>query len=551
MRFIVPWLVSIVSFVWPQGADAAVITARSPSLPDVLTAVQAANDGDTVNVPAGAASWTNTLNIDKRIQLIGAGVGQTIISGNVSGVRGGRLISVTLSKDRPLFRLSGFDFRNVTGTAAGIISFTGTTNASDNPLVLGCVSNFRFDHCSLTNFSGGMAASFRNIIGVVDHVTYSSAGDFCYVLHSNWLGGELGHGSWADDPYWGTNKFLYFEDCDFTNTLPNSAPYGFDAYEGARFVVRHCRFHNNTSVTGHGTETPQRSVKQIELDSNQFDFVNSKATRMAQMRGGSWLMHGNRFTNCWGGPGAHNYRMDYRYPKAAWGGFADGTNVWDRNDPGFVTTGAVSAISGNNMTLTNLNGVPADAGLSAGVSYVIRNMSKIDSNRRRYMTLISSVNGHVATVQGTGSGIAAGFTVGNSYEIRIVQRALDQVGSGKGLLLTGNLMYGGVNPATYPNNALEPCYAWDNINTTGGVGANKPIIFGNGGYNYMKIGRDIINGPKPGYTPYVYPHPLVSGAPAPAPTPTPTPTPTPSSSPRPSASPTPNPPTNLSVSPGS
>src|SRR5436305_3746780 len=49
----------------------------------------------------------------------------------------------------------------------------------------------------------------------------------------------------------------------------------------------------------------------------------------------------------------------------------------------------------------------------------------------------------------------------------------------------------------------------------------------------IKSGRDYFNRtPKPGYTPFVYPHPLVSGVSStPTPTPTPPPTPTPSPTP--------------------
>ncbi|PYL47745.1 MAG: hypothetical protein DMF40_07225, partial [Verrucomicrobia bacterium] len=70
---------------------------------------------------------------------------------------------------------------------------------------------------------------------------------------------------------------------------------------------------------------------------------------------------------------------------------------------------------------------------------------------------------------------------------------------------------------------LEPCYSWNNIDPTSGRQmdfiAQEPSI---------KSGRDYFNRtPKPGYTPFVYPHPLVngvSGTPTPTPSPTPPPT---------------------------
>jgi Protein of unknown function (DUF4038)/Putative collagen-binding domain of a collagenase len=96
---------------------------------------------------------------------------------------------------------------------------------------------------------------------------------------------------------------------------------------------------------------------------------------------------------------------------------------------------------------------------------------------------------------------------------------------------------------------FDPLFIWNN---TGGNNAQNPSLndypddCGNGQLiaNYVQLNRDyILNTPKPGYTPFTYPHPLrAGGAPAPSPTPTPTPVPTPSPPPpTPTPSPTPTP----------
>ena len=55
--------------------------ALSPSYTDVNNAVASAASGDTVNVPAGTATWSSTLAIGtKAISLIGAGAGSTVIT---------------------------------------------------------------------------------------------------------------------------------------------------------------------------------------------------------------------------------------------------------------------------------------------------------------------------------------------------------------------------------------------------------------------------------------------------------------------------------------
>jgi hypothetical protein len=58
---------------------AATVTAESVSRAHVLAALDLCADGDTLAIPAGTATWSSTLEIDKAITMQGAGVGQTII----------------------------------------------------------------------------------------------------------------------------------------------------------------------------------------------------------------------------------------------------------------------------------------------------------------------------------------------------------------------------------------------------------------------------------------------------------------------------------------
>src|ERR671918_2752154 len=68
--------------------EANTIAAKSVSLADVRSAIASARDGDTVTVPAGTATWTSSLNVDKHITLQGAGAGSTIIIDEVVGTGG-------------------------------------------------------------------------------------------------------------------------------------------------------------------------------------------------------------------------------------------------------------------------------------------------------------------------------------------------------------------------------------------------------------------------------------------------------------------------------
>ena len=121
-------------------------------------------------------------------------------------------------------------------------------------------------------------------------------------------------------------------------------------------------------------------------------------------------------------------------------------------------------------------------------------------------------------------------------------KTLDQPGTGLCLdQISGNPPINQrTGNAAWPRQQAEPIYVWGNdwhpVPNNPGVllGAITPSI---------QIGRDAINNgntPEPGYTPYTYPHPLVTGAtPTATPTATATPTQTPRPSPAPTATPTP------------
>jgi len=133
------------------------------------------------------------------------------------------------------------------------------------------------------------------------------------------------------------------------------------------------------------------------------------------------------------------------------------------------------------------------------------------------------------------------FIAGNSYDIRKVLHVLDQPGYGKGDLIDT------AHPA-WPNEASEPVRIWSNtLGPNFGNGNGRPVVYTQG-LNILQ-NQDWFystdnSAALPGYTPYIYPHPLVAGttpSPTPNATPTSTPTPTPSPTPTPVLSPTPVP----------
>jgi hypothetical protein len=116
------------------------------------------------------------------------------------------------------------------------------------------------------------------------------------------------------------------------------------------------------------------------------------------------------------------------------------------------------------------------------------------------------------------------WTTGQQYQIHKVLIALDQPTRGQGDLVIGDTP---VNSTTgtpaWPNQLRDPCYSWNNVYQPDGSTINFVVEI----IPALVQGLDYFSDtPMPGYMPYTYPHPLVTGG-GPTPTPTPTPTSTP------------------------
>lgn len=82
-------------------------------------------------------------------------------------------------------------------------------------------------------------------------------------------------------------------------------------------------------------------------------------------------------------------------------------------------------------------------------------------------------------------------------------RCLDQTGVGQGILLSS---FSNPSPVGWPNQVSDPAYDWNNF-VNGKVSnavSNVPSV--------VQENRDFFHSAKPGYTPFVYPHPLTTGS---------------------------------------
>ena len=240
-------------------------------------------NGDTITLPAGTFTWRTRVNLTKAVTLRGAGVGATIIR---DAVQSGNLISWTLAAGRSS-RLTGIEFQDGGRTSyyTGVVTVTGSnTNGSQ----------FRMDHCKWGENVNG-SPLFDTVIGVVDHNRFirrtGEDGHCFWVFGSHWNGSGAGDGSWSAPTNFGSSQFLFFEDNTFTSTHPSYLISLCDAYDGARFVLRH------NTITGftfqnHGTESSgrRRGTRATEFYNNYCDGKNLNQF-VGGSRSGSQVIH--------------------------------------------------------------------------------------------------------------------------------------------------------------------------------------------------------------------------------------------------------------------
>jgi hypothetical protein len=485
-------LLAVAIFFGSQSwANAATITAQSPSFVDVSAAVALAVAGDTVSVPAGTATWNSTLTLVKPISLIGAGQSQRgetkIVQGAVDTML---IVNMVLHQDT---RISGFTFQG-TQTADGVkpkwINICGVDTHSDT------AHGIRVDHCS---FEGGTPSVpvrgwtlyfSTSTTGVVDHCFWGPGvdGETTHVTHGTWNGGSFGDKSFADDPSYGANmgEAIFFED-----NIYESIDFANDCDSGGRMVERH-NFYWGSHPTMHGIDTGG-SIRGSYIDDvynniirkQKIDGTDSVGPIPISERCGSQRVFSNYCVGAYNTfMNLYNYRIGEPSTNASspWLG-ANGRNPWDWNDRADHTTnttvtidGSAHTVPGNGVTLgvTSGSSIPSDTRLGAIYAsgtysgpdfsggegtinltglvapnlncwqfYTIINKSLDNNTDTRTTNNYSIITGNSVQSGGvtpiTVSYVGAQKIVthfklsnGDQWEIRHVLRGLDQPGSGKG-----------------------------------------------------------------------------------------------------------------------
>jgi hypothetical protein len=270
-------------------AQAATRTAKSCSQQDVQAAIDAAQDGDTVVVPAGTSEYkmvaqgVHALAVkNKGIALIGAGIGRTILKDNTFDPKNpwsGGLLHAEGPAGKAL-RISGFTFDG-----------TGIKDAGKPAIINinGSYAELRIDHCQFLNVNGAIKTDGL-MRGLVDHCRYELMEDhalgnpvFC------WMKGN-GAAAWKTPVRLGSADAIYIEDChiEFHNPKSNDSP-ALPTMDGARAVFRH-----NTVYDGFleffGVDSTPRGTASFEVYGNTF---TGKCFCAIGLKGGTGVVFNN------------------------------------------------------------------------------------------------------------------------------------------------------------------------------------------------------------------------------------------------------------------
>ena len=511
MRCAVHLLLCLAAVLVPP-LRAATHTAASPALADVQAAVNLCAPGDTVNVPAGSNIWTGTLTITNDINVIGSGIGLTIITNDVAA----NLVNWQTASNGGC-RLSGIQFE------AGPLDGSHSSSGSQNFYFHGFTPALRVDHCRfdyLQNLNDVVTMD-DCVFGVFDHNTINLRyAGFIEVQMPAYGGVPYADGSWADADNWSSTNCLCFEDNVFyedTNAAVFAAALG--AQAGARVIFRN-NFVTNCWVGSHGTESDARvrSVRWLQIYGNTFCVPTNQPLYFPNFqeavlfRGGTGVVYSNTVVGGFLHVGEVATYRAYPFNFTPWNNVS-GANGYDSNNPTVYASGTLNgstwtAAQTVNQTLTtnvyqdtNLN-LAANAYVNYWLWDTNQNLGEqITANTSNTFTVLNACpSSYTTNISG-----AVVFLNGDHYQLRAPPyAALDMPGMGR-----SDLMSNAVPPSVWPHEVVEPICLW----------ANTWIYqWPNNWYGHsyaaandtLSANSFLTNTVMPGYTALIYPHPLVT-----------------------------------------
>jgi len=478
-------IITLFLFLLPVSVNAATVNAASCSVTDINTAIGTASTGDIVKVPACTVNWDTSsvkVTLNKGIHLQGDGIGRTNITITNAQANYYQGIEATSHND---WRISGFSFK------------------TDNPsfsAIRAAGTNTRIDHCRFTGFKWAL---------IIWNVTLIDSNEF----YGGGIDREYGGGeaAWAGDTNLGGADFVFIENNKFSNLGALTKVTRFLlTYSGAKFVFRYNNIFSenigaasylqgmNNIIDAHGychatSANAGRGVRAYEIYNNTQTKTDSGSgmNTAFQLRSGTGVIYNNRVL------------PDASYSSGA------GILMYDWRAQNWNSTG------GNQCYTVSPN--------TEGKYYCLSNIYRVQTTSTVHTSLQSGatvIKGKTSGATATTAGFYGGspgyiifhsITNGPFLKGEELQTGCPGACTTVNIAATDSELYSGEG---YPcadqvgrgkNQAKEPIYIWDNVDTGGNPSSSAALNMVPG---YITKGIDYINGVKPEYTPYPYPHPL-------------------------------------------
>jgi hypothetical protein len=284
--------ISAQAYTVSKNSSAVSVYTTNGSESDTQAAINAAADGNVIQLPAGSLTWSTGVTVNRGVTIQGQGVSSTALTNP------GKSYSLfSVNCDQVKARITGIAFK---GQYAIKVGGSYTT------------AQFRIDDCT---FDGGttngiLLQFYSNAPGLVDHCSFSAGGG-AEMIHNMGLGAGNDAG-WLDDVYPGSASAVYIENCTFSHSpMTDAYYYGTKAIEnfyGSRTVLRYCKL-NYVAIDAHGNKPPLYGARWWEFYNNTFYVpANGNQSPYFALRGGSGVVFNNHVS---GGPNRGSSQIQF------------------------------------------------------------------------------------------------------------------------------------------------------------------------------------------------------------------------------------------------
>lgn len=251
----------VLSVLSSSEGEAATVNAASCNRSDVQTAINSAQNGDTVIVPNGSCTWTGDIVFSKGIRLLGETKGSVNITHSAGTLN---LVSVTTNASNSV-EIANLNF--LAGSVSGTAEYLSVAGSGKPALIHDNYFQNKGFTVGCIKWSAVGGVVWNNVF---ESLEANGSGGGCFQLKSESLGS-----SWATASTMGTadtngTSNVYIEN----NTFRKIILQAIDVDDNMRVVIRYNTF-DNSGFVYHGADTSTHGVRHVEVYNNTFIFTAS------------------------------------------------------------------------------------------------------------------------------------------------------------------------------------------------------------------------------------------------------------------------------------